>query len=80
MEIEVTSKVASHHTNPNYKCLLVKWNGEPNFRCVPIDHHNWMPTDDEMLRLVKAWIDISPTAWPLILQKVKPATYLHEVL
>lgn len=78
MKIRKTSKVDSHHTNPNYVCLVVEWNGDVNFRCRNGDVHDWMPTDKEMLELFLEWIQISPTAWPLILDHVKPAEYVHE--
>ena len=78
MKIRKTSRVDSHHTNPDYVCLVVEWDGEANFRCRHGGEHDWMPTDDEMLSLLLEWIRISPTAWQLILDNVKPATHVHQ--
>lgn len=80
MRIRITSKVDSHHTNPNYRCLVVEWNGEANFRCRGGHVHDWLPTDQELLDLLLAGIEISPTLWPKILEIIKPATKLHQIL
>jgi len=61
MKLRITSKVDSHHTNPNYKCLVAEWNGDSNFRCRPNGSHDWLPRDQELVVLVVAGIRISPT-------------------
>ncbi len=59
MEIEITNKVQSHHTNPDYVCVLVKFNdGKNNFRLAGLD---WLPTDEEGMELFRAMYNYSPT-------------------
>lgn len=53
MELKVTHRVNSHHTNPGYRCLLIKLLGDPTFHYRV--HNN---------RLVRA--DLMPTT-PLLL-------------
>jgi hypothetical protein len=84
----ITSKVDSHHTNPNYKCLLADLLDDPTFhfefevnwekKTIRLVKANWMPTDKDFLEGLLEWIQISPTAWELILENVKPAKYLYE--
>lgn len=80
MRLRVTSNVDSHRANPYYKCLVVEWNGEPNFRRRGDGSCDWLPTDQELLDLLVEGIKISPTLWFKILEIIKPVTKLHEVL
>ena len=67
MEAIVTSKVDSHHTNPNYKCLLIPMLQLKEFHLV-IDWQDrrvvkcdLMPTEDFALELNALLCNISPT-------------------
>jgi len=67
METVVTSKVDSHHTNPDYRCLLIPMLQFPEFHLV-VDWErrrvvkcNFMPTEDFALELNALLCDISPT-------------------
>lgn len=82
----ITSKVDSHHTNPNYSCLLINLLGDPTFH-VEIDWKNrriikadWMPRNDAMIDANLKWMQVEPNAWYLLLNAVKPKESLHEVL
>jgi len=59
MRIEVTSKVASHHTNPDYNCLLVQF--EPGDKHYHQFRKNWMPKDQEVFDIWKIMMNLSPT-------------------
>jgi hypothetical protein len=59
MRIEVTSKVVSHHTNPDYNCLLVQF--EPGDKHYHQFRKNWMPKDQEVFNIWKIMINLSPT-------------------
>lgn len=80
MKWKITKNVDYHHTNQDYLCLVAEWNGDSNFRCRNGDVHDWLPTDAEMLEGLLKWIEISPTAWQLILENVKPVEKLHQIL
>ena len=65
VETVVTHRVDSHHTNPNYQCLLVNLENEPTFhyqiengRLVKAD---LMPTDNFVLELCRLLAAVSPT-------------------
>lgn len=65
METKVTSKVDSHHTNPNYPCLLIDLKDDPTFhykvengKLVKAD---LMPTDNFVLELCRLLWNLSPT-------------------
>jgi hypothetical protein len=67
METVVTSKIDSHHTNPNYKCalipmlqfrefhLVIDWQKRKVVKC------DLMPTENFALELNSLLCDISPT-------------------
>lgn len=67
METVVTSEVDSHHTNPNYRCLLIPmrqfrefhlaidWERRKILKC------DLMPTENFALELNSLLCDISPT-------------------
>jgi hypothetical protein len=78
MKLKITSKVDHHHTNPRYKCLVVEWNGDLNFRCRGNGVHDWLPTDEEIVEIAAKLSEVSPTFWPKLVEKVKPATYVHD--
>jgi len=80
VKVRITSNVDSHGANPRYKCLVVEWNGDDNFRCRPNGSHDWLPTDREFIDLVVAGIRISPTLWLKVLEQINPASRLHELL
>ena len=65
MEARLTHKVDSHHTNPNYTCLLVDLLNDPTFhfsvengRLVKAD---LMPTDRFVLELCRLLANVSPS-------------------
>lgn len=88
MRLRFGSEVDSHHTNPDYKCLVVDLLGDPRFhfkldidwekRTVRIVKADWMPTDKDGLEVLLKLIDKSPTFWPKIIENVKPATHAHH--
>jgi hypothetical protein len=66
MRVRVTERVDSHHTNPNYKCIIVEFLKEDNN--LRIRNHSqtdvlidWLSTDEELIRICKVGIDLSPT-------------------
>jgi len=71
MEVKVTRKVDSHHTNPRYRCLLVDLLNDSTF------HHriengvlvkaDFMPTDEFVMELVRRLCKRSPTFRDLLL-------------
>ena len=57
----ITHKCESHHTNPNYKTLLIIFDGkDTNVRPIGL-RGDWQPRDVEVLSIVKLLADISPT-------------------
>jgi len=59
VKIVITNKVMSHHTNNDYNCVLVQFEpGDSHFK--PI-RQNWMPKDSEVLELLEAMMNLSPT-------------------
>jgi hypothetical protein len=67
METVVTSKVDSHHTNPDYRCLLIPMLQFPEFHLV-VDWErrrvvkcDFMPTEAFALELNALLCDMSPT-------------------
>ena len=64
VNLRVTHNVDSHHTNPEYQCLIVDflWS-DNNIRKRYKENivFDWLPTDDEILRICKILFDISPT-------------------
>jgi hypothetical protein len=61
LRLKVTSDCASHRVNPDYKTLLVEFDGsENNLRPYGLEA-NWQPTDDEVLMIVEGLADLSPT-------------------
>ena len=65
MQTQITHKVDSHHTNPNYKCLLVNLLNEPTFHYIVKDgvlsKADLMPTDEFVLELCRLMATVSPT-------------------
>ena len=66
VRLRITDNVDSHHTNPEYKCLVVEFiKGEDdNYRHrfnkdgVAFD---WLPKDDEIMDICRTMYEISPT-------------------
>lgn len=65
METVITSKVHSHHTNPNYECLLVNLLHDPRFHYRIITGYlvsaDWMPKDDDIIEIADQLTRLSPT-------------------
>lgn len=63
MNIRVTEKVQSHHTNNGYKVVVVEFGEQDNNIRYYIGKKlfDWVPTDEEILKLNKIMIDLSPT-------------------
>jgi len=80
MRLRVSKDVDSHHTNPDYECLIVEWNGEKNFRCRANGSHDWLPTDQELVDLLVASVKISPTLWLKLCAVVKPTSDLTKFM
>lgn len=75
METVVTSDVAAHRTNPNYKCLLIPMLQFPEFH-LEIDWFNkkivrcnLMPKEDFALELNDLLLDVSPTYAPRLMNQ-----------
>jgi hypothetical protein len=61
MRLLVTKDCESHHTNPNYRTLIVYFDGsEWNVRPRGL-RANWQPTDTEVMGLVRELAELSPT-------------------
>jgi len=65
MQFRKSSNVDSHHTNPNYVCLIIEFlKTDSNVRLrygrddVLLD---WLPTDAEARKFVEEMLKISPT-------------------
>jgi len=67
MQKTVTSKVDSHHTNPNYQCLVINLLRDPTFHItVEWDKRrvlkaDWMPKEDDVLDIIEDLLRVSPT-------------------
>jgi len=61
VKVTVTKDCASHHSNMEYKTLLILFDGnDDNIRPVGL-RGNWQPKDAEILAIVKLLCEISPT-------------------
>lgn len=61
MKIRITKHTYSHHTNQEYKCVIVSF--EPTDTSF-FSKEDWMPKDDEVLAIVRAMIERSDTFEP----------------
>lgn len=70
MEYRFTHKVDSHHTNPNYQCLLFDLLNDPAFHYeIKINREgkpyltsaNWMPHDVDFIFACRKLAEVSPT-------------------
>lgn len=61
MKIEVTKNVVSHHTNPNYPTIRVRWDGNDSNFMIDDYGPNWCPRDNEAMDLVQRLVLFSPT-------------------
>lgn len=66
MRLRITEKVDSHHTNPDYKCIIVEFlRSDKNIRIRSLRRTevllDWLPTDEELFKLFQTSMDISPT-------------------
>jgi hypothetical protein len=65
MRIRLTAAVDSHHTNPDYSCVVVDFfSTDSNFRVRQFHSGrlaDWLPTDQEILDLFSQLYDMSPT-------------------
>ena len=59
MLITVTKDVANHKINPNYECLLIQF--EKSDKHYFENRNNWMPTDEEVIKICAVLLNISPT-------------------
>jgi len=65
MEVKVTHRVDSHHTNPSYRCLLIDLLNDPTFHYLVSGNKlikaDLRPTDDFGLELCRLLWNISPS-------------------
>jgi len=63
MNIRYSEKVENHNHNHSYKVVIVEFHEQDNnIRYYP-EHKlfDWIPTDEEVIRLCKIMIDVSPS-------------------